>query len=122
MQRLSLPLRTMRFWELWTLKESYIKARGMGLWIPLDEFAFDLDEPRRIAIEFAPGFDDRPSRWQFRQMRLTAHHLLALCVESRAADGEAWVGLSLRETVPLRSHRVVDVPIDRTTHLVTEAA
>jgi 4'-phosphopantetheinyl transferase len=112
LQRLSPQARAMRFWALWTLKESYIKAREMGLSIPLDRFAFHLDEPRSVAIEFAPGFDDLPSRWQFWQMRPTEHHLLALCVES-AAEHEAPIRLRVREATPLHSHRVVDCPIDR---------
>jgi 4'-phosphopantetheinyl transferase len=32
-----------RFFELWTLKESDVKSRGMGLSIPLNKFPFDLD-------------------------------------------------------------------------------
>jgi 4'-phosphopantetheinyl transferase len=112
LRRLSPQAQALRFWELWTLKESYIKARGMGLSIPLDQFALHLDEPRTVSIEFAPGFDDVPSRWQFWQMRPTAHHLLALCVESLAED-EAPIRLSVREATPLRSHRVVHCPVDR---------
>jgi 4'-phosphopantetheinyl transferase len=52
-----------RFWELWTLKESYLKARGMGLAIPLDTFAFGF--PSQRAIRFGslrpPA---RPDRWR----------------------------------------------------------
>jgi 4'-phosphopantetheinyl transferase len=116
LQRLARQAQAMRFWELWTLKESYIKARGMGLSIPLDRFAFQLDRARRVALEFAPGFDDVPSRWQFWQMRPTEHHLLALCVES-PAEHEAPIRLSVRETTPLRSHCVVDCAIDRCSDL-----
>jgi 4'-phosphopantetheinyl transferase len=32
-----------RFYELWTLKESFVKAVGMGLSMPLDSFAFSFD-------------------------------------------------------------------------------
>lgn len=55
-----------RFFRYWTLKEAYIKARGLGLSIPLQDFWFVLDEgPARI--RFAPALNDDPARWQFAQ-------------------------------------------------------
>lgn len=54
---LSLPSeeRLTRFYRLWALKESYIKARGLGLAIPLGDFSFEFEgvDEREIAIRFS---------------------------------------------------------------------
>lgn len=69
-----------RFFEHWTLKESYIKARGLGLSIPLDQFAFDLSRPGRIALSTDPVLEDDAARWAFWQWCLKEDHLVALCL------------------------------------------
>jgi 4'-phosphopantetheinyl transferase len=74
-----------RFFDYWTLKEAYIKARGLGLALPLDQFAFALDPGRPPTVRFAPGFDD-PARWQFWQAWPTPRHRLALAVEREGVD------------------------------------
>jgi 4'-phosphopantetheinyl transferase len=86
------------FFEYWTLKEAYIKARGMGLAIPLADFAFTLAPPAAPTIRFVEGFDDRPERWQFWQAWPTAEHRLALAVTREATDHA--VPVSLTETSP----------------------
>ncbi len=74
-----------RFWELWTFKESYIKARGMGLTLPLDQFSLELETSARAGVSFEAGIADAPARWHFWQLRPDAEHLVAVCLESTSA-------------------------------------
>ncbi len=75
--------RPLRFLEYWTLKESYVKARGRGLTLPLSGFWFDLPAPApdRIRIRFTPAIDDDPARWQFSLDRLGADHVAATAID-----------------------------------------
>lgn len=68
-----------RFFEYWTLKESYIKARGMGLSIPLDRFWFHLSTDVRLQLTDAAS--DRADRWTFWQLRPALTCLAAICAE-----------------------------------------
>ncbi len=69
-----------RIYELWTLKEAYIKARGLGLSIPLDQFSFRLEGDRCVQLAIEASLQDRPELWKFWQFRPSADHVLALCV------------------------------------------
>lgn len=93
------PEQLERFFLYWTLKESYIKARGMGLAIPLGRFSFALESvsERGIRIQLDPRLEDDPERWWFTVMSHGRRHLIAASVESR---GEPVV-LAVREVLPL---------------------
>ncbi|MEJ7729054.1 MAG: 4'-phosphopantetheinyl transferase superfamily protein [Polyangiaceae bacterium] len=69
-----------RFFAYWTLKEAYIKARGMGLAIPLGQFSFHLDESGPERITFGPEIEDDPQRWHFWRHRPSATHRVAVAV------------------------------------------
>jgi 4'-phosphopantetheinyl transferase len=58
-----------RFYEIWTLKEAYIKARGMGLALPLKGFTFTFEGSGPISISFDSSIDDDPAVWQFQHWR-----------------------------------------------------
>jgi len=72
-----------RFLDYWTLKEAYIKARGLGLAIPLKRFAFELDGPGPVTVRFDPELGDDPNRWSFERVDPTPRHRLALALASR---------------------------------------
>jgi 4'-phosphopantetheinyl transferase len=68
------------FLEFWTLKEAYIKARGVGLSMPLADFAFTLAAPRPPAIRFLRGDQGEASRWHFSQLRLSGDYQVAVAL------------------------------------------
>lgn len=84
------------FFDYWTLKESYIKARGFGLALPLGDFAFTLHPPNPPRITFEPALDDDPAAWQFLQAWPTPQHRLALAVRRTGAD----LPVRIRDVVP----------------------
>jgi 4'-phosphopantetheinyl transferase len=74
------------FFDYWTLKEAYIKARGFGLALPLGDFAFILSPPSPPVITFEPALEDDPSTWQFFQDWPTPQHRLGVAVRREGAD------------------------------------
>lgn len=97
-----------RFFEYWTFKEAYVKARGMGLSIPLDRFSFHYPNERAAHIAIDPALGDHAARWSFCQMRPTHEHLLAICAER--LDGAA-LTLTVRNTVPTVTEEVLDIAL-----------
>ena len=91
-----------RFFEYWTFKESYIKARGMGLSLPLDKFSFHYPDDRAVGIAIDPALADDAARWQFWQFRPSQDYLVAVCAERIGAQSPA---LTVRYAVPMLSER-----------------
>ncbi|WKA26405.1 4'-phosphopantetheinyl transferase family protein [Bradyrhizobium roseum] len=110
LSRLPAEQRLDRFFEYWTFKESYIKARGMGVSIPLDKVSVRLDRDGLVDFEVAPELDDDPRRWQFWQFRPGRAHILALCAE-RVPNGlsailiRRMVSIGREEDVPIQFSR-----------------
>ena len=100
-----------RFFEYWTFKESYIKARGMGLSIPLDKFSFLYPEDGSVRIAMHPALGDYPERWQFWQFRPAPEYLVAVCAERVGAGVPTIV---TRNTVPMGFEKNIAPEFTRT--------
>ena len=100
-----------RFFDLWTLKEAYIKARGMGLSIPLDHFSFEFTPAGGITISFTSELDDQPKDWQFWQIQPSSTHRAAVGIKSSLS--EPFYELHMRNAIPMMQMQAVDFPVFR---------
>ena len=71
-----------RFFEYWTLKESFIKANGLGFSMPIEQFSFHIHKNNPIQINFSNNFLlDDPKLWQFLLRYPTENHILAVALK-----------------------------------------
>ena len=66
---------TARFYALWTLKESWLKATGIGIGAGLGHVSFELASHRLTNVTFT---NDDARCWTFWQARPTPQHQLAV--------------------------------------------
>ncbi|CAD1792182.1 4'-phosphopantetheinyl transferase superfamily protein [Xanthomonas euroxanthea] len=76
--------REARFWALWTLRESYIKATGMGFSAPMKTFSMIIQDDDSVAL-IHNGQAARCGCWEFAQWTASDQHLLAVCARRLAA-------------------------------------
>jgi 4'-phosphopantetheinyl transferase len=85
----ALPLerRRRRAVELWTLKEAYMKARGLGMSLPVEKFEIVFDETsgRALRLGFHPPIDDVIERWALATFEVE-DHLISTCTEKLPSD------------------------------------
>ena len=70
------------FFNCWTRKEAYVKAVGLGLWIPLDSFTVSVapSEPARLVQLRSPS--DDAAKWSIHHLRPAVDAVGAVAIPS----------------------------------------
>ncbi|MEN6458024.1 MAG: 4'-phosphopantetheinyl transferase superfamily protein [Thermoguttaceae bacterium] len=74
------------FLELWTLKESFIKALGVGLAMRLADFSFSLADDGTTTVSFVRSDLGQPDQWQFARLRLDSRFQVAIAIRRPASE------------------------------------
>ncbi len=78
------------FYNCWTRKEAYIKARGMGLSLPLDLFDVSLLPGEAAALLQSREDPNEVQRWSMRRLAPGAGYAGALAVEGTDWELRCW--------------------------------
>jgi 4'-phosphopantetheinyl transferase len=77
--------------SLWTLKEAYIKARGLGLSLPLNRFSFLFGGVEGIRLELDPSLSDESGhRWRFCLLERAGHRIALMAGHATAPELQQW--------------------------------
>lgn len=78
------------FFTCWTCKEAYIKARGKGLSLPLDQFDVSLVPGEPAMLLSTRGDPQEASRWSLRDLMPGPGYMAALAVEGHGWRLTCW--------------------------------
>jgi 4'-phosphopantetheinyl transferase len=84
------PVRFKAFFTCWTRKEAYLKARGVGLSLPLDQFDVSFlpdEEPRLLATRHDP---DEARQWRLQALDVPGDYAAALAAPSSTWTLKCW--------------------------------
>jgi 4'-phosphopantetheinyl transferase len=68
------------FFTRWTLREAYVKARGIGISFPVHKLNFTVESDSNIKIDFDPDIQDDGGGWQFQLLPLSAGHVTSVAI------------------------------------------
>jgi 4'-phosphopantetheinyl transferase len=98
---------TERFFDYWTLKEAYAKARGVGLNLGLSDIVFEIDADNEIRAHFSSRSDDDSSAWVFWCHHLSPQHTISVAAKAETDAGYEIICRSVNfEGLPIAEGRL----------------
>lgn len=79
------------FFELWVRKEAYVKARGMGLSLPLDSFEVPIGDGELVKLLRTEQDHGETKAWRMVALRPAPAYPAALVVEGPACALRCWI-------------------------------
>ena len=80
-----------RVLSLWTLKEAYIKARGLGLSLPLNTFSFLFGGMQGIRLELDASLQNEPGQdWRFCLLDYAGHRIALMASRTTPPALQQW--------------------------------
>ena len=70
------------FFTRWTLREAFVKAKGIGISYPTRKLHFCIEDDDTIRVRFVSDLDEDDSYWQFRLLRPTGEHIVAIALRT----------------------------------------
>lgn len=92
LRALPVHLQAEAFFNCWTRKEAYIKARGEGLSFPLDKFDVSLVPGEPAALLRTRGDALEAERWALRDLESSTGYAAAIAVEGHMWQLRCWQG------------------------------
>lgn len=97
-----------RFFDLWTLKEAYVKARGTGLSVQFNSFSFSFSN-EGIAMIFHQEPEQQHEPWKFWQISPSDQHKIAVVIREQNANNP--YSISMRNFISLSNFTEIHHPI-----------
>lgn len=107
------------FFQLWTLKEAWVKANGTGLAKSLGHVSFALTE-HSIDLQLAGESNELSAAWQFWQLRPSAKYQVAIAYAAESVSCRSGpcprssMKLSINDMIPMKTLIPRDLPPFRT--------
>ena len=76
------------FYTRWTLREAYVKARGIGISFPTRRLHFDIRGDDDVAMAMEPDLGDTGEKWSFTIMRPLPRHVTSTAVREDGKTGK----------------------------------